>query len=269
MFANSLSTRFSALCIMAVALAGCAVQKGPGGKMSIGIDNAELLGETVATFKLDDGSEGRLRVLGGRYSIKLQQWFRVVDIPNATAVRLLSSDSVAGRTLLLLEKTDRSCNNRTQVMSIKGADVLIWDVGNCGRPEILIQEDQAFFDFANGARTTRFIYRDAALFRGEFATSAMRSPAAPSRAGEDRPEGRTEARTEGGPRYVPGPPVAAPQPKDSGTGSAPRTSTASAPRPSTAKTRPTASPRPASPAPARTLDFPIQEQKPIRIVLDR
>lgn len=262
-----------ALYVVAASFTGCAVQKLPGGKVSIGIDNAELLGQNVATFKLDDGSEGRLRVLGGKYSIKLQQWFRVVDIPHATAVRLLSSDSVAGRTLLVLEKTDRSCNNKTQVMSIKGADVLIWDIGYCRRPEISIQEDQAFFDFANGARTTRFIYRDAALFRGEFATFAMRSPAAPSRAGEGRPEGRTEARTEarteGGPRYVPGPPVAAPQPRDSGTGSAPQTSTASAPRPSTARTRPTASPRPALPAPARTLDFPIQEQKPIRIVLDR
>ena len=260
--ASGLPVRLVALIIVAISLAGCAVQKGPGGKVAIGIDNAELLGQTVASFKLNDGSEGRLRVLAGKYSIKLQQWFRVVDIPNATAVRLVSSDSVGGRTLLVLEKTDRYCAYKTQVMSIKGADVLIWDMGDCrSRPEISIHEDQAFFDYVNGNRTTRFIYRDAALLRGEFSTSAIRRPAASSMAPASGPES--------GPRYVPGPPIAVTQPRGAAQSSTPPTNTASAPRPSLGRTNPSPNSRATLPEPARTLDFPTQEQKPIRIVLDR
>lgn len=211
-----------------MALSGCAVQNGPRGQVKFGLDDAELFGQTVKSFKLADGSEGRLRMLGGRYSVKLQQQLKVVPIANATLVRVVSSREIGGRTLLVLEKSERNCAYKTHLMSIKGGEVLSWDFGDCqNRPQATAYTDQATFDFVQPRRTVRYTYRDARLTRGEFATPTS-LPAKTS------------------------PPPAAPP---------------TASMPDRTRSRATA-PKPAPPAPPRALEFPTQEQKPVRIVLD-
>lgn len=214
-----------------VTLSGCAVQNGPRGQVQFGLDDAELFGQTVESFKLADGSDGRLRVLGGKYSVKLQQQLKVVPIANATLVRVVSSRQIGGRTLLVLEKSERNCAYKTQLMSIQGAEVLSWDFGDCqNRPQATAYTDQATFDFVQPRRTVRYTYRDARLVRGEFATP-IDLPAATRPSPAEPPSASLPDRKR-------------PQ--------------AMAPRPA----------QPAPPAPPRAMEFPTQEQKPVRIVLD-
>lgn len=254
--------------VLALSLVGCAVQTLPGGKMQVGIDNAELLGQTLASFRLADGSEGRLRVLGGKYSIKLQKQFQVVDIARATMVRVASANEVGGRTLVVLEKSEANCNFKTHLLAIQGSEVLSWDFGDCRtQPLAAIAADQATFDFVQAQRTTRYTYRDARLTRGEFSNTA--NGYAPNSA---YPAAAVDA---SGPRYVPGPPLAwsSPQarPASSATaGANDAASVASSPRKApVAATSVTAAARPAALPSAKQMDFPVQEQKPVRIVLDK
>jgi hypothetical protein len=263
-------------------LAGCAVQALPGGQLQFGVDNAEILGQTLSSFQLVDGSEGRLRVLGGKYSVKLQKQFKVVDIVNATMVRVASATDVGGRTLLVLEKSEPNCNFKTHILAIQGAEVLSWDFGDCrSQPITSIGSDQAVFDFVQGRQTTRFLYRDARLMRGDYPTgAAANAPNAPSPATADT----------NGRRYVPGPPVAwgnqpAVPAANSTAGASSVASVASSPtspkvatKPAPASTipnntNPVASAvnaqRPAAPPSTKAMDFPVQEQKPVRIVLDK
>jgi hypothetical protein len=260
--------------VLLVVVSGCAVQTTRTGHIQVGLDNAELLGQTLASFNLSDGSEGRLRVLGGKYSVKLQRQLKVVDIPNATMVRLVSASLVDGRTLVVLEKAERNCDYKTHLLSIQGAEVLIWDFGDCRtRPITSVQADQASFDFVQPQRTTRFTYRDARLMRGDFPTMPVAAPGTPP--SPAAPAGPVNASLH---RYVPGPPVAASRlaggagSYEAMTGSVTGGTSATPPARSPAPPRPTAQaprPQPTPPTPVKGLDFPSQEQKPVRIVLDK
>lgn len=231
-----------------IVLSGCAVQNGPRGKVQFGLDDAEIFGQTVESFKLADGGEGKLRVLGGKYSVKLEQQLKVVPIANATLVRVVSSDQIEGRTLLVLEKSERNCAYKTQLMSIQGAEVLSWDFGDCrNRPQATTYSDQATFDFVQPRRTVRYTYRDARLVRGEFPTPTT-----------------TSAATKPSPIGSPSLPTPAEPPAENKS-----SPTASARGSSPERARPqTTMPRRAPPPSPKALDFPTQEQKPVRIVLD-
>jgi hypothetical protein len=190
--------------------------------------------------------------------------------------RVLSADTVGGRTLVVLEKSERNCNYKTQLLSIQGAEVLMWDFGDCNtKPVAAISPEQALFDFVQPQRTIRFTYRDSRLMRGEYPTQ----PADPLGGAAALSGAPVDANAR---RYVPGPPVAAlpasaPKAADSSGAKAPakaapasslalaRSTTAAA----TPATTAAPAPRPAPPAAAKALDFPAQEQKPVRIVLDK
>lgn len=241
-----------ALAAFVFALSGCAVQSGPRGQIHVGLDDAELFGQVVDSFRLPDGSEGKLRLLAGRYSVKLPRQFKVVPIANATRVRVVSTRQVGGRTLVVLEKSERNCASKTQLMSILGAEVLSWDFGDCqNQPETAADEQQALFDFVQPRRTVRYTYRDARLMRGEFPTPPSAPPELPA------PADPASAR-----RHQPGPPVNA--------GTPPRRP-AAAPGGNAATATAPPTPRralPPAPTPAPRPEFAAQEQKPVRIVLD-
>lgn len=244
------------LLLLAAGLAGCVVNTAPGGQVQFGLDDAELFGQAVDGFRLPDGSEGKVRVLQGRYSVKLPRQLRVVHIEGATRVRVVSSQQVGGRTLLVLEKSERGCDQKTQLMSILGAEVLSWDFGDCQTvPQASMQPDHAVFDFVQPRRTVRYTYRDGKLLRGEFDTLAGGQP----------PAGPIGAQA---PRYQPGPPV----PAGTLAGAAraePATPVPAAPA-APAERKPAAAAPAARPAaPAKSLEFPALEQKPVRIVLDK
>jgi hypothetical protein len=241
--------------LASIAVSGCAVQSGPGQQAVIGLDAAELVGQTVAKFTLSDGSEGRLRVLNGAYSLKLQRYLKVIPVEQAQVARLVAAQAVGAQTLVVVEKGTSSCPYKTQLYAIQGREVLGWDFGDCQtKPEMRLGPDEATFDFVQGRRTTRFTFKESRLLRGDFATPTEPALAAPS------------TPLPAGPRHVPGPPVSAASLGLTGTAAPPAT----APRPA-----PTAAPVPApapvarAPAPPPAPVFTAQEQKPIRIVLDK
>lgn len=248
----------AAMLAAAAALAGCAVQGGQAGRpITVGLDEAELLGQTVASFKLADGGEGRLRLFNGRYTIKLQRHFKVLAVEQAQVAKVLAAEAVGGRTLLVVEKGTNGCPYKTQLFAIQGGEALSWDFGDCRtQPQMRFGADEATFDHVQGRRVTRFTYKDGRLLRGDFTLPP--EPAAlppPAQAQGSLPP-------LGGPRYVPGLPVSAAALLGAAAPAAVERPAATA-RPVSAAA-PAPAPRPA-PAPV----FTNQEQKPIRIVLDK
>lgn len=224
-----------------LALAGCAVQQ-DGRNIRIGLDEAELFGQVVGRFQLADGSEGQLRLHAGQYSLKLQRQLRVLPIADATYARVNSFHAIDGRTVLVLEKSERNCPYKTELLSLQGAEVLSWEAGDCRTPvRVTADGDSVHLDFVQPQAGVRYTYRDARLLRAAIPAEA------PSTA-----TGGTS-----GPRWVPPPPARADTAGDT-TRPSP-----SAPRPVSEARR-----RPAAPAPAPVpTDFP-QEQKPVRVRLD-
>ena len=276
------------LAVSALALLpACAVQSGPGGKVHVGIDNAELLGQQLGKFTLADGSEGTLRVHNGRYSIKLEKYFKVISIANALSARVVRTESVGGRTLVVIEKSERNCKQKTQLYSIQGSEVLAWDFGDCtSSPVIDIGADQATFDFVQSRRTARLTYREGRLFRSEIATVASNEStgvatitdakkAAPDNAAAKKATSPTPnppqkplsqstptaAIDASSPRYVPGPPLKV------GSVEGRELNLPVITRP--VEKKPTLSPTARPENLPKALEFPAQEQKPVRIVLDK
>ncbi|WP_294636396.1 hypothetical protein [uncultured Aquabacterium sp.] len=259
-------------------LTACAVQPDRQGRLQFQVDNAELFGQTVDAFRMPDGSEARLRVLNGQYSIKLQKYLRVIPLDKATTVKVQSVSLVNGRTLIVLDKAERNCNFKTHLISLQGAEVLAWDFGDCNTvPVVNTYADAATFDFAYPNKTIRFTYQDARLLRADYAgpppgapaaaagplprTAARHQPGLPSAPTTERPSGTRAAAT-------------GPAPAPSGTArntAAPATASTTPARrtPAAAGSGGSSNPtRVAGPAPAGAMNFPAQEQKPVRIVLD-
>ncbi len=226
---------------------GCAVQNAPNGHLNFSVDEAEMFGKVIGTFKLEDDSEGRLRVYNNRYSVKLQNRMRVIPLEGATFARLVTSKIINERTVVAIETSERSCPYKTQLLSIQGSEILSWSMGDCKtQPKITMGEDEATFDHLVGNLTVRLTYRDGRLLRSEFPTVALQT----------------------GPRHVPGLAVPATVAR---TAAKPAANATSSPSPTSGVTK-TAAPVPtAAPAPAKQLTFSNQgqEQKPVRIVLDR
>ena len=153
----------------AMLLAGCAVQQHSGGTVSVGIDDAELFGQTVAQFKLADGSDGRLRLHQGRYSIKLQRYFKVIPVDRAQAARLVSAQVLDGRSVLVCWKRgtrmplpDPGDGDRRQ----RGPELGLLATA-ATRRKIQVPGGEMAFDFPAGQRLVRYIYRDRRLLRAE------------------------------------------------------------------------------------------------------
>lgn len=261
------SLRLLILAIPLLLSSACAVQKTATGTQ-FALDEAELLGVPVHTFRLHDGSEARIRRLGNSYSIKLQRYQRVIPIPGATAVRFISARQVGTATLVVLEKADLGCGLKTQLYAIRGADVSGWDFGDCmASARVSYAGNSAFFDYPGDTRATRFTYQEGRLMRGEL----------PSRASASAPVQTAPVRTPANapaplppdmPRYAPPLPILlgearspAPASPTSPASAAPRV--AQAPRPPVAKPAP-------PPAPKADIKFKEQEQKAsIVLILDK
>lgn len=155
----------SALLAGALLLSGCAVQPNGRGGMLVGLDNAQLFGTTLATFQLQNGTEGALRRApnNGVFSVKLDGSMRVVPLPSAVSARVARVVPVGTRTVLVLETQERNCPYKYEVMSIEGSDVLHWSLGNCKeRPRVFLAEggQALYFDFPSNDRLQRNIYTD-------------------------------------------------------------------------------------------------------------
>lgn len=154
-----------ALTLLALALAGCAVQPNGKGGVLIGVDNAQLFGTTLGTFTLANGDQGTLRrdANNGAYSIKLNSTMRVIPLANAQSARLARIFNMGQRTVVVVETQERNCPFKYEVLSIQGTDVLQWAIGTCNdRPRVDLAEagNAIYFDFAANGRIRRNIYID-------------------------------------------------------------------------------------------------------------
>lgn len=142
----------------------------------------------------------------------------------------------------------------------------MWDFGECNtQSAISVNADSATFDFVQPRKTLRFTYRDMRLLRAEFPTLAS-APVA--NAAPDGSRKTPSLLDPSAPRYQPGPP----QPSNSPVPSAPSAPRAPAPTPATpvvAERKSTPAPAPRPPVLPKAMEFPAQEQKPVRIVLDK
>lgn len=268
----------------------CAVQSGPNGQLKIGLDDAEIFGRKISTFKTRDGGEGSLRVLNGRYSIKLHSYAKIIPVENVMTARVLRTDYIDGRTVVILEKGERYCNYKYTVLSILGNEVLTWDVGDCNtQAQISSDEHNVYLDFVGRYSSPRYVYRDMRLLRGEVPNRAVAStnpvPTMPSLPKPNNSGGSTPssnptannpsaAAQAGRPRYHPPLPMLASVGIDTveakGEAKVDKTETkvakeVSAPK----KTNTAATGSPTPPALPTKMDFPMTEQKPVRIVLDK
>ena len=244
------------LAVVVVLVQGCAVQVGPNGNRVVGVDEAELLGRKISTFTLPGGGTGALRVVGNQYSLKLDQYFRVIPMGQAKTARVVRVEQVGDRATILVEVADNSCDYKYHLFSIKGGDVLSWNFyGDCKTPATSAKVDnEQQFEFRGAYQVTRYTHRDTRLFRSDIPLNRLQQAApaaAPSTPGVS------------GPRYVPGAP----------SGNAASTAPTAPPDPvrrSAAAPRSAPAPRTtqAAPQPAK-LEFPAEEQKAIRIVLDK
>jgi hypothetical protein len=291
------------LFVVLFGVTACAVQTGPNGQLKIGLDDAEIFGRKISTFKTLDGGEGSLRVLNGRFSVKLHSYAKIIPIDNVMTARILRTHYIDGRTVVILEKGERYCNYKYTVLSILGNEVLTWDVGDCNtQAQISADDHNVYLDFYGRYSNPRFVYRDMRLLRGEVPTRpvatsnpmpTMASLPRPNNSGSPNtrnnpnnpnPAGGSTSTTAnnpstagsvGRPRYHPPLPILASTGTEAvdantevrGDGKVEiKTPKESAP-PKKTNTVATGSSTP--PALPTKMDFPMTEQKPVRIVLDK
>lgn len=249
-------------CLAASTLLGaCAVQKNGRGQTQISFDEAEVFGQVVQSFRLPDGSEAKLRNLNGRYSIKLQKQLKVIPVDNAVVAEAHSVYTVGGRTVILLTKSSPQCRYQNQLIAIRDNEALNWDLGDCMHaPDVKAYADSMTIDYPrDSGGSTRFVYQEGRLRRGTYSGAA---PSAPPPGSSAMPS--DAARYQPG---VPSAPIPGDRPVTAATGPKP-TSKPATDAPRTTKPAP-ATRTPAAPAPAKQLEFQTQEQKPVRIILDK
>ena len=260
------------LALSALALSGCAVQQtGPRGKMSIGLDNAALLGTDHAKFKLGDDSEGTLRSLNGVYSLKLERFFRVISLGKRKDVQLERAVQIGDRTVLVLNQLDERNCIKTAVLAIRGSEVLNWEVqpSNCRTlPTVGVMDGRLVLLYADHA----FVYDNSKLTKVKLppqppvpsaAQQAAPEPTPPSRQPRQSPQKADKPSTRSNPTRA-----AAANPSAPATSSSNRSSngaTASTATPTAAASnRPS---RPSSPPPL-VFGSASAEEKPVVIHLE-
>ena len=260
------------LALSALALSGCAVQQtGPRGKMSIGLDNAALLGTDHAKFKLGDDSEGTLRSFNGVYSLKLERFFRVISLGKRKDVQLERAVQLGDRTVLVLNQLDERNCIKTAVLAIRGSEVLNWEVqpSNCRTlPTVGVMDGRLVLLYADHA----FVYDNSKLTKVKLspqppvpsaAQQAAPEPTPPSRQPRQSPQKADKPSTRSNPTRA-----AAANPSTPTTPSSNRSSngaTASTATPTAAASnRPS---RPSSPPPL-VFGSASAEEKPVVIHLE-
>lgn len=249
-------SRLSASLFLLAALAGCAIQKDRAGRLQIQLDEAELFGRTVQTFRMPDGSDASLRLANGRYSIKLARQMTVIPIENAALAEIASVAELGRRQLIVVAKSRPGCPFANQLLSVDGREVLSWEIGDCFHSaSVQVSGERASFDYRqDNGNTIRYLYRDGRLNREDVRASATNTGSSPGLA---RPIARGEPNYQ---PHPPAPPLGADRPLATASPAAqPQRRPQSAPQ---------AAPGEAQPR-LRPGDFATQEQKPLRIILDK
>ena len=250
------------LALSALALSGCAVQQtGPRGKMSIGLDNAALLGTDHAKFKLGDDSEGTLRSLNGVYSLKLERFFRVISLGKRKDVQLERAVQIGDRTVLVLNQLDERNCIKTAVLAIRGSEVLNWEVqpSNCRTlPTVGVMDGRLVLLYADHA----FVYDNSKLTKVKLPPQPP-EPTPPSRQPRQSPQKTDKPSTRSNPTRAAAANPSAPTTPSSNRSSNGATASTATPA-AAASNRPS---RPSSPPPL-VFGSASAEEKPVVIHLE-
>lgn len=154
------------IALLALSLGGCAVQQTGPGRVQIALDEAELFGRRLETVRLVDGSEATLRQLRRVISFKHQRSATVIPLRDAERVKVLRTEFIGDRSLIVVEKSSGGCPQNVDVFLVRGRDVSVWNFNAC-RLELEIERvgDEVFFDQIANNRLTRTIFRDDKLVR--------------------------------------------------------------------------------------------------------
>ncbi len=153
-------------------LSGCAVQTNSRGGYVFGVDTAQVFGQEIERFSIQDGQEGVLRHEGERFSVKFTRYQRVVPLPAGTrSARIARVENLGSRSVVVVETQQVGCDFRYVLLAVEGSSVLNWELGNCSdRPIALVTPDRSAmaFDFPKGNRIERYVYtQDGRLLRGD------------------------------------------------------------------------------------------------------
>ncbi len=202
-------------------LSGCAVHKNSFGNFVVDIDEAEILGTQLASFTLADGGSGSLRAYNNQHTIKLNRYLKVVKIPSAKQVRLISVEHIEGSTNLLIQAQVGSCSKRHYLYSINGSQVGYWELGGCSDdPRVGRDGTAQFIDLPDGRQMLRRTYRNGELYKRQVSVaesmqttavvSALVSPLPTSTNAASLPTSTNAAplpQAKSSTRYLPSPPI--------------------------------------------------------------
>lgn len=172
--------------ILTLILGGCAIKTSNSvfgqGRQEIDIDYAVLFGEELASFSMADGEKATLRRLQNTYSLKLEKYAKVIDIPYATSAKLVMTEAIGDTTLIVIAAPRNGCPMRHMLYSIAGKTGNFWELGGWDgcktAPEISRRDDTFFFDYpAPVTGQYRQTYYGGALSNAKFLPTARRQPA--------------------------------------------------------------------------------------------
>lgn len=235
----------ASLSLAVLATTGCAVSQDANKRTRFALDTAAILGTELAQFTLTDNSNGTFRKLGDAYSLKLEKFQKVIALGNARQARLDRGFQIDGRTVLVIHMQTNDGCIKTQLLSIRDAQALHWQVtpSDCKSiPTVMLNKDQLVLSYSG----SRFVYAG-----GQLAEEKITEQAAT--------------------RTPPRPAPAAPEPRVARK--APPRSAPSAAAPATLATpsnTPAQTVRPSAPTAVPELRFSrsMQEQKPTVITLE-
>lgn len=157
---------------LALGIGGCAINVNQWGQINVGFDQAQLTGTEIASFTLPEGGSATLRKLKDRYSLKIDRYFRVIEIGPGVKARMLSTSKVGAYSLIWIEKQLKDCRYgcaySTVLIAIKGFEVKVWEInGNSDVPNITITPNAAAIDVPDVLSTgqlQRYVFSDGNLY---------------------------------------------------------------------------------------------------------
>ena len=241
---------YASLSLAVLATTGCAVSQDAKNGTRFALDAAALLGTELAHFTLTDNSNGTFRKLGDAYSLKLEKFHKVIALGNARQARLDRGFHIDGRTVLVIHMQTNDGCFKTQLLSIRDAQALQWQVtpSDCKSiPTVTLNKDQLVLSYSG----SRFVYAGGQLAEEKITEQATtRTPSRPAPATPAAQEPRVARK-------------APPRPTPSATAAMSTTPAAPASTPAQAA-------RPSAPTAVPELRFSrsMQEQKPTVITLE-
>lgn len=156
--------------LMAAAVSGCAILPSPNNtayrqSYTGTLDFPALFGSPVSKVKLADGNTATLRVYKGAYSLKVEAYSRVVDIPDATSARIERTEFFGKKSVMVVQTANQRSPNTYLIYAIEGNQVKKWSLPDRDKPPVIsVRGDNLFFDYERAKDIQRYTYYDGKLY---------------------------------------------------------------------------------------------------------